>query len=275
MDEHDQLAEQAAPYALGALNPGERAEFEAHLATCAQCAAEVWAFSSVASDLAQTAPPAEPSPAVRARLMAAIAGGTKEQVVMTTQTRPPAAPPRTARGPWLAAAASALIAIALGAYTVQLRNRIVNLERAQDQAAVRYAYSLELASGAAREAASQAEEVAAVLAAPDLAQVLLAGQPAAPSASARAFWSRSRGLVFNAANMPALPAGRTYQLWVIPAQAPPISAGLIKPDASGRVTAVFKTPPDLPTPTAMAVTIEPDGGVPAPTGDKYLVGVAN
>jgi hypothetical protein len=26
---------------------------------------------------------------------------------------------------------------------------------------------------------------------------------------------------------------------------------------------------------AMAVTIEPDGGVPAPTGDKYLIGLAN
>jgi hypothetical protein len=49
---------------------------------------------------------------------------------------------------------------------------------------------------------------------------------------------------------------------------------LIKPDVNGRANAVFETPPDLPRPTAMAVTIEPDGGVPAPTGDKYLVGLA-
>lgn len=240
---HDQLGEQAAPYALGALSPAERAEFEAHLATCAQCAAEVRTFSSVAGELAQTAPAAEPSPAVRERLMAAIAGGT--QVVGVTRDRPVVLPRRSI-APWLAAAASLALAAALGAYALQLRR-----------------------------SASQAEFTAEVLAAPDLAQVVLAGQPAAPSASARAFWSRSRGLVFNASNMPALPAGSTYQLWVIPAQAPPISAGLIKPDASGRVIAVFKTPPDLPQPTAMAVTIEPDGGVPAPTGDKYLVGVAN
>jgi hypothetical protein len=36
---------------------------------------------------------------------------------------------------------------------------------------------------------------------------------------------------------------------------------------------VFETPVDLPQPVGMAVTIEPDGGVPSPTGDKYLVGL--
>jgi hypothetical protein len=35
------------------------------------------------------------------------------------------------------------------------------------------------------------------------------------------------------------------------------------------------TPVDMPAPVAMAVTIEPAGGVAAPTGDKYLIGVAN
>jgi len=62
---------------------------------------------------------------------------------------------------------------------------------------------------------------------------------------------------------------------VLTAQPAPISAGLLKPDASGGVNVVFATPADIPTPVAMAVTIEPDGGVPAPTGDKYLVGLAH
>ena len=90
-------------------------------------------------------------------------------------------------------------------------------------------------------------------------------------ASARAFWSRSRGMVFTGTNLPPLPPGRTYQLWVVTAQAP-ISAGLLTPDAQGGVSGTFATPVDIPTPVAMAVTIEPAGGVPAPTGDKYLVG---
>ena len=52
----------------------------------------------------------------------------------------------------------------------------------------------------------------------------------------------------------------------------PISVGLLAPDASGGGTAFFSAPPDMPDPLAMAVTLEPAGGGPAPTGDRYLVG---
>ena len=115
-----------------------------------------------------------------------------------------------------------------------------------------------------------------MLAAPDLRRVDLQGQTPAPRAAGRAFWSRSRGLVFTASNLPALPPGRTYQLWVLSKGAAPYGTGLLlKPDADGRVTAVFDTPADLPTPTQMALTIEPEGGVSAPTGGMYLAGTAN
>jgi hypothetical protein len=50
---------------------------------------------------------------------------------------------------------------------------------------------------------------------------------------------------------------------------------VLKPDVNGRVNTIFNTPPDLLKPVAMAVTLEPDGRVPAPTGDKYLVGLAS
>jgi anti-sigma-K factor RskA len=55
----------------------------------------------------------------------------------------------------------------------------------------------------------------------------------------------------------------------------PISAGTVRPDDRGAVTTFFPTAPDIPPPVAMAVTIEPDGGVPSPTGEKYLVGAAH
>jgi anti-sigma-K factor RskA len=41
------------------------------------------------------------------------------------------------------------------------------------------------------------------------------------------------------------------------------------------VHAVFAAPSNPSKVVAIAVTIEPDGGVPAPTGDKYLVGLVN
>ena len=92
-----------------------------------------------------------------------------------------------------------------------------------------------------RQTAAGAQSSVAVLTAPDVARVDLEGQPVAPDASARAFWSRSRGLVFTASNLPPLPPGRTYQLWVLTTDPAPTSAGLLKPDADGRATAVFTT----------------------------------
>ena len=154
--------------------------------------------------------------------------------------------PRSLDATWLALAASAFLAVGMAWYAASARARVTTLEAQLS-----------------------------VLSAPDTARVDLAGQPAAPSASARVFWSRSRGLVFTASNLPALPAGRVYQLWVLTDQPAPISAGLLTPDLDGRVTAVFPTSRDLPRPVAMAVTLEPDGGVLSPTGDKYLVGLAN
>jgi anti-sigma-K factor RskA len=78
-------------------------------------------------------------------------------------------------------------------------------------------------------------------------------------------------MVFAANNLPPLPAGRTYQVWLV-AGGPPVSAGLVEPDESGRSIAIFRTPVDVTGPVTVAVTIEPAGGVPAPTGAFYLTG---
>ena len=110
-----------------------------------------------------------------------------------------------------------------------------------------------------------------VLAAPDLVRIDLQGQTTAPQATARALWSRARGMVFASSNLPPPPAGQVYQVWVVTGPAP-VSAGLFTPDASGGGLIFFETPPDIPPPAAVAVTLEPAGGVPAPTGNMYLVG---
>jgi anti-sigma factor RsiW len=59
----------AAPYALGALAAEDRNAFEAHLAGCDTCRAEVRAFSEVAG-LLPTAPAVELPPVLRARVLA-------------------------------------------------------------------------------------------------------------------------------------------------------------------------------------------------------------
>ena len=219
--------------------------------------------------LAQAVPQVEPSAELRGRVLDHIHGD--RSAVTPIRSTASIRPQSRGLGVWpLATAASLMLVAGLAVYTTQLRSRIRSLESELRDANIRAAASQQQIADAER-AAARAESSMAVLTAPDAVRVDLAGQPAAPAASARAFWSRSRGLVITGTNLPQLPSGRSYQLWVVTAQAP-ISAGLLTPDAQGRVSGTFATPSDIPAPVAMAVTIEPAGGVPAPTGDKFLVG---
>lgn len=211
--------------------------------------------------LAQAVPQVEPPADLRARVLgAAVASGSRPTV-------------REKPGPlgwWFATAASLALAAGLTIYTAQLRQRIAGLETELRDTRLRADAAQRQMADAQRTAAG-AQSAVAILTASDVARVDLAGQQPSPTASARAFWSRSRGMVFNASNLPPVPAGQTYQLWVVTAKGP-ISAGLLTPDAQGSVSAVFSTPADIPQPVAMAVTLEKAGGVPAPLGDRYLIG---
>ena len=96
--------------------------------------------------------------------------------------------------------------------------------------------------------------------------------PPAAAAQAKAFVSASENtIIFSARDLPALPAAQVYQLWAI-ANGQPISAGTFVPDARGRFQLVADVPTLNTRPAALAVTVEPQGGVPAPTGPKYLLG---
>ena len=265
MGVHDQIDDQAAAYVLGALTSAERPAFEAHVATCEVCAAEVRSLTPVAAALAQLPDKAKPGSEVRARLLAAVAASDGSR---SSRRR------SAGNLNWMALAAALALAVALGAYAGQLRGRVSTLESRLRDATLR-AEAGERQVAEIRRTAFEAQSQVAVLAAPDLARIDLAGQPAAPSASARAFWSRSRGLVFTALNLPKPPPGRAYQLWVVTTAPAPFSAGMLTLDGTGRVNARFDMPSDLARPVAIAVTLEPEGGVPSPTGDKYLVGLAN
>jgi hypothetical protein len=171
---------------------------------------------------------------------------------------------------WLPIAASFILTLGVALYAARLNVRVTDLEDRLERATLQAA-TADRALADARRATADAQSAMAVLVAPDLARIDLAGQSVAPNARARALWSRSSGMVFTASNLPAVPEGRVYQVWVVTASAP-ISAGLLMTDPSGRTMAFFNTPPDIPAPVAVAVTLEPAGGVPAPTGERYLIG---
>ena len=269
--DHDAVREAAGLYALGALPGDERALFEAHLSTCDECRHDVRAFGGVVNALPFALPQIDPPPALRSRVLAAAGADVARSVLPPTPVARPGRPFVWAA--WLSAAALLVVAIGLGAYTVRLRHRVSGLEVVLREAMARLDRSESQLASATRDA-ERAQLRLAVLTAPDMKQVELAGQAPAPRAAGRAFLSASNGLLFAASQLPPLPAGRTYQVWFLTPGAP-ISAGLIKPDQTGRVTAAFDVPPGAASPKGLAVSIEPDGGVPAPTGALYLVGLSN
>jgi anti-sigma-K factor RskA len=272
---YDALAE----LALGTLPEPERQALEQWVASDPQAQAELRAVRETLGALAVIAPRLDPPAHLRDRVIA-IAGTSDAGAAstgrgaraMAADRAAPGSPAGWATAGWWLAAASTLLAIGLGVYARQLRDERGQLAAALETTSARLAtVEAEVRDSRTRLLRAQAET--SILAAPDLRRIDLAGQAPAPRAVARAFWSRAQGLVLTATRLPDLPRGRTYQLWVLTSGAP-VSAGLFKGDAAGGASAVFDTPVGLPVPQGLAVSIEPEGGVAAPSGDIILVGKA-
>ena len=76
---HEELMEQAALYALGALEAVEARDFERHLAEgCEACAAELREFEGVAARLALASAPARPPAGAREKLLSRIAADAED-----------------------------------------------------------------------------------------------------------------------------------------------------------------------------------------------------
>jgi len=286
--DRDQLRELASLHALGVLSDDERAELARAMAGDAELAAEVRQLEDTAGALGGVVAQVDPPARLRARVLA-VAGidandasdapassavGDRGAAVRRTDTSVVIRRGSSALPGWLAAAAALVLASGLGLWALQLRTSLdamnARVERAEADV-VRIQRTLDLSQQQTRTLEAKNE----VLFAPDMQRVDLAGQPVAPASTARAFVSRHSGLAFAANQLPALPAGKVYQLWVIPQGQSPVNAGLLAPDASGHASLFFEMPADMPPAAVIAVTVEPAGGVPAPTGEKFLVGLAN
>ena len=262
---HDELHDLSGGYALGMLSEAEHRAFEAHMSMCPECAEEVRGFATVVSGLAQAVPQVDPPAALRERVLRAATATDRRVAEVVT--------PRSRRGVLaFLSAAAALVALALGLYAAWLQQRIRVLEEELRVASAR-ASDVQQQLIQYRLASDRESQMRAILASPDLRRIDLAGQKAAPGAFGRAFWSPAQGLVVAFDNLPATSPDRVYQLWVIPPGegAAPISAALLELQPDGRAIALG-APGTASRVGVVAVTLEPAGGVPAPTGDMIVVG---
>ena len=250
----DDLQERASLYAAGAMTDSERAEYARHLQEdqCTVCQAEVKELQSAISYFAFTLPQSSPSPAVKTRLM--------EQARNSAPVMQ-----RSRRGfrwiQWLSAAA-ALAAIAVA---MVLSRTNTDLRHEADLLRSRIA-QLEV------QLAGQQNTIA-TLTSSGVRVVDLAGQGSTVQASGRIFWDQQqKRWLFSVRNLPPAPADKNYQLWFVPKSGNPRSATVFNTAADGSLSIEVAVPDEITELKAAAVTTEPLGGLPQPTGAFVLLG---
>jgi anti-sigma-K factor RskA len=121
--------------------------------------------------------------------------------------------------------------------------------------------------------ARQNDEFSGFLKNPASKVVSLSGSDLAKSAGAFILFDPvTKKAWLYAFNLPALPDGKVYQLWAVDDK--PISAGVFGLDTGQKGRMLIRNLRDFPRMKKFAVTVEPEGGVPQPTGAIYLVGQA-
>jgi len=228
MTNHERWEDAAGSYVLDALTDDERAGYEAHLATCATCRAEVDELRLAALALPVSPPPMVPPPALKARIMAEV---EREAALLASAGSPERTAPKRARRrrftfggvPFpraaLASLACALLLVGLGAGAL-------------------------LFGGAG----SRSYQFDSTL----------------PQATAELEVSDdSATLVAN--GLPPAPAGKTYMVWVQREgkTAPEPTSALFTPRSDGSATASVTG--DMKDVETVLVNTEPAGGSKTPT----------
>lgn len=238
--------ELAAPYALGALEPDEAAEFEVHLTACARCRVAVAGFSRVVEELAQ-ADAVMPPPGLRSRVLG--------QIARTPQARSGGEP------------GSASDAGSVPAVSDLTRERARRTERRSGRLLLAAAAVVFVIGGAVAllSLAETDDAYDAIAAAADAETLQLDGD----IGTVTVVYSPDLDRVgVSSSDLPDPGDGKTYELWLVvdDGVAP---AGLFTPD-DGEVRQVLSVD-DIET-QGFGITIEPEGGSDQPTGDILFLG---
>jgi anti-sigma-K factor RskA len=247
-DEHvDELIEL---YALGALEPAEQTAVDEHLDTCARCRARAEEAKRIVMLLAWTPDQHDPPPDLQRRVRRRI--GQLQRMEREPELRWWQRLIPDPRRPALAFMIGLTLLLTITAGVLAGRANRLAREVAHLRAQL-----------------AEQHQLVEVLRDPNAQLITFEGE-------------RSRGVMrllldpddrrayVIGASLPALPADRTYQLWLID-DAGPVSAGLFRPDARGTAIVPLTTDRPLSRYQLVGVTIEPTGGSPQPTMQPILL----
>jgi anti-sigma-K factor RskA len=281
---HEEEKGMLAAHALGALDADEARMVEEHLQACAECRAEMDEWRETAGALAYGVGAAEPSSGLRSRILESVRaegalpkakrkGGLKLAVpevskATDSSSKVTAMPRRAWTGAHTFSAIAASLALIALATSIFLMWRL----RVNERELARYHTAVEvLAKQAAGERAARE-----LLTSPQSESALLAGTNMAPGARAHLAFDRGTGhAMLFAYGLPPAPAGKAYQLWFI-SGGKVMPGKVFTPDTRGQAMINEEVPvTSLDKAPVFAVTLEPSGGVQAPTGEKYLLSTAS
>lgn len=169
---------------------------------------------------------------------------------------------------WISAAVFLVIAAVAGVYAATARNQVEDVELRLIDAVTK----LQMSEMNVKDAVERADAIQAnlsLITLPEVAEFALRGSSAVPGARGRVFSSRARGILFSATGLPVLPPNQTYQLW-LKTPAAPVNVGVVNASPDGGVTAGFNPVDGTPEASGFMLTIEPRGGVDAPSGPVTL-----
>jgi anti-sigma-K factor RskA len=255
---HDPFDTQAAAYALGALDGEELAQFETHLAAgCARCQAILRDSRQALAALVRETPGAAPRHVKEALL---------ERIAATGRAPTRRDDLRAAWLRWTVVTAAAMIVggFLTGMY-VAARYEARLGKIARETSALRA--ELRREEAALREGAALYQRVVELLQDPATRVIALRGAGPSPEARGRVVWHATAGGHVFVAKLPPAPEGKTYELWTITG-GKPSPAGVFQVDATGRAS--HKVAPVGGPVEVFAITLEPVGGVAAPTGSIVL-----
>jgi anti-sigma-K factor RskA len=107
---------------------------------------------------------------------------------------------------------------------------------------------------------------------PDVSVINLAGTMSELGSSGRLLWDTdTNDALLLVSNVPELVPGQTYQFWVLK-DGKPHSMGTFTVNQKGDSMMEIHSMPEEKGRIEFSVTLEPEGGMPEPTGTTYLVG---
>jgi anti-sigma-K factor RskA len=265
-----------ALYAMGALSTVEMDATRSHLLVCARCQEELRqnqiALAAYAQATAEIAPPEGAKDRFLAKLTTTPQLHTQALPEPESQANVTAAEPErlslwrtftlfvSANFAGPLAGALAVLLIAIGMDDVRVREVVIS-ERTEAKHA--------------KADAAQLAQLMELLTSTHVNRVVLhQGSVASPPPEGKVVYEPKSGkLLLTASNLQALPAGKTYELWILQAESnKAVAAGTFNPDASGNAAIILAQAPAGLRVKGFGVTIEKAGGSDTPTLPIVLSG---